>query len=116
MAERDALDRMLSSEEALAPSSGFAARVMDAVADAAAEPPPLPFPWGRFSLAVLATCASAASGLWLIQRVDLSPAVAALRSVWPEVGYALAAFLVILAVLYAPYLRMAAVRLATPRL
>lgn len=115
MTERDALDRILSSEDALAPSSGFAARVMDAVEEAAAEAPPLPFPWGRFGLAVLATCVSAASSVWLLQRVDLSPAVAALSSIWPEIGYAFAAFLAILAVLYAPYLRVAVGRLAAPR-
>jgi len=117
MTERDALGHVLSSEDTLAPSSGFATRVMDAVADAATEPPPLPFPWVRFSFAVIATCTSAASSLWLLQRVDLSPAVAALRSVWPEVGYGLAMFLAILAALYLPHVRrIVAGRLATPRL
>ncbi len=41
------IDRLLSGEEELAPSSGFTASVMEAVQAASATPPPLPFPWGR---------------------------------------------------------------------
>jgi len=105
MPERDALDRILSSEDALAPSSGFAARVMDVVDAAASEPPPLPFPWGRFSLAVIATVASVASGAWLIPAMDLSPVVAAVNGSGRELGYAAATILATLAMLYAPRLR-----------
>jgi hypothetical protein len=39
------LDRILTQEDALMPSSGFAASVMDAIQDQAAEPAPIPFPW-----------------------------------------------------------------------
>ncbi len=45
----DDLDRILLSEESLAPSSGFASAVMDSVREAAMEPPPLAFPWTRFA-------------------------------------------------------------------
>lgn len=40
-------DRILSKEEEILPSSGFAASVMEAVAREAAAPPPIPFPWKR---------------------------------------------------------------------
>jgi hypothetical protein len=43
----DELDRFLSGEEGIAPSSGFTASVMEAVRAEAATPPPIPFPWGR---------------------------------------------------------------------
>jgi hypothetical protein len=41
------LDRILSKEEEILPSSGFAASVMEAVHREAAVPPPIPFPWKR---------------------------------------------------------------------
>ena len=41
------IDRILSREEEILPSSGFAASVMGAVRREAAAPPPLPFPWKR---------------------------------------------------------------------
>jgi hypothetical protein len=41
------LDRILSSEAGLVPSSGFASSVMDAVRNEASAPPPIPFPWKR---------------------------------------------------------------------
>lgn len=41
------LDQILRSEEELAPSSGFAASVMDRVREEAAAPQPIPFPWKR---------------------------------------------------------------------
>jgi hypothetical protein len=55
------LDRVLAADDPLTPSSGFTARVMTAVADAAAETPPLPFPWVRFALGVLACAVAAVS-------------------------------------------------------
>jgi len=42
---RDALDRILSAEDRIVPSSGFADSVMDAVRREATTPPPIPFPW-----------------------------------------------------------------------
>ncbi len=41
------LDRILSREEEILPSSGFAVSVMDAVRREAAAPPPIPFPRKR---------------------------------------------------------------------
>ncbi len=41
------IDRVLSREDDILPSSGFAASVMDAVQREAATPPPIPFPWKR---------------------------------------------------------------------
>jgi hypothetical protein len=45
--EEDEMNRILSREEEILPSSGFAASVMDAVRREAAAPPPIPFPWKR---------------------------------------------------------------------
>jgi hypothetical protein len=60
----DDIDRILSREEELLPSSGFAASVMDAVRREAALLPPIPFPWKRavpgFLAAALALIAVAA--------------------------------------------------------
>jgi hypothetical protein len=39
------LDRMLSRQENIVPSSGFVGRVMEVVECAASTPPPIPFPW-----------------------------------------------------------------------
>jgi hypothetical protein len=39
------IDRLLATEEALLPSSGFLASVMERVQQEAALPPPVPFPW-----------------------------------------------------------------------
>jgi len=41
------LDRILSTEQEIIPSSGFLAGVMDAVRRDAAVLPPIPFPWKR---------------------------------------------------------------------
>jgi hypothetical protein len=43
----DEIDRVLSREEEILPSSGFAASVMEAVRREAAAPAPIPFPWKR---------------------------------------------------------------------
>jgi hypothetical protein len=41
------IDRILSREDEILPSSGFAVSVMDAVRREASAPPPIPFPWKR---------------------------------------------------------------------
>jgi hypothetical protein len=89
----DELDRILSTDEPLTPSSGFTARVMESVHDAAAQPPPLPFPWGRFMTGVLASLASLASGAVLVTSPEastLGAALAGYADVAAPVGYALA--------------------------
>jgi len=75
---RDALDRILSSEEQIVPLSGFAGSVMDAVRREAATPPPIPFPWERalpgFALGVVALATLLFAGFML--RSPASPAAA----------------------------------------
>lgn len=46
-APNSALDRVLSTDEPLVPSSGFLSVVMERVRQEAAAPPPIPFPWKR---------------------------------------------------------------------
>ncbi len=41
------IDEILGAEEALVPTSGFLASVMERVREEAAAPPPIPFPWKR---------------------------------------------------------------------
>ena len=43
----DDIDRILSEQEDIIPSSGFVASVMDSVRHEALTPPPIPFPWKR---------------------------------------------------------------------
>jgi len=43
--EHDEIDRILSEEDDIVPSSGFVPAVMEAVLYEAATPPPIPFPW-----------------------------------------------------------------------
>ncbi len=45
--DEDEINRILSREDEILPSSGFAVSVMDAVRREAAAPPPIPFPWKR---------------------------------------------------------------------
>jgi hypothetical protein len=97
MNDNDDLDRVLLTEEPLAPSSGFAAAVMDSVHAAAAAPPPLPFPWARFAAGVIACGVWAAAGAVLIATIDfsalaiVSETAEPLRAAAPEIGYAAAA-------------------------
>jgi hypothetical protein len=56
MATIDDLERILRQDEWIEPPAAFAHRVMAAVHQEAALPPPLPFPWRR-SLAAAAACA-----------------------------------------------------------
>jgi hypothetical protein len=55
MREAD-FDHILSKEEQILPSSGFAASVMEAVQREAAAPPPIPFPWKRALPGICAAC------------------------------------------------------------
>ena len=47
LVENEEFDHILSREDEIFPSSGFAASVMDAVRREAAAPKPIPFPWKR---------------------------------------------------------------------
>lgn len=50
----DEIDRILSREPLVRPTSGFSDRVMRAVREEAAAPPPIEFPWRRFLPGALA--------------------------------------------------------------
>jgi hypothetical protein len=65
MRQDDELDRILSEDEEVLPSAGFAVSVMQAVRLEASTPPPLAFPWKR-ALPGLAA-AAVALGLGLVQ-------------------------------------------------
>ena len=98
----DELDRILSSEDALEPSSDFTVDVMARVRQQAAEPSPLSFPWFRAATGLAASCVMAGAGAVLLLRSG--PALAAtvaplaqLDAITPELGYATAALLVSLA-------------------
>lgn len=46
-AQHNEIDRILATEDALVPSSGFLAAVMERVREEATAPAPIPFPWRR---------------------------------------------------------------------
>ncbi len=75
MRHDDELDRILSEDEEVLPSSGFAASVMEAVRREASTPPPIPFPWKR-ALPGLAA-AGLALVLGLVQASAAGPGGAA---------------------------------------
>jgi hypothetical protein len=84
------LDRMLSSEETLTASSGFAAGVMDAVRVASERAEPLRFPWGRFLAGAAACAVCATSGTALAAPVLRNEVITArLTAAAPELGSAL---------------------------
>lgn len=61
------IDRMLSRQDEILPSSGFAVSVMDAVRSEADAPPPIPFPWKRaLPAAALAAAALLATMVWVV--------------------------------------------------
>lgn len=59
---QDNFDRVLAQEDTIVPSSGFVARVMDAVEQEATAPAPIRFPWKR-ALPGLAACLALAAVL-----------------------------------------------------
>ena len=61
---RDDLDRWLADDDAIVPSSGFTASVMEAVSRDLSAPKPLPFPWARALPGLLATALSLLAGIW----------------------------------------------------
>ena len=69
--DMDDLDRILANDETLVPSSGFAAGVMDAVRNAADEPPPLAFPWWRFIVGVLGCIVWSGAAISVLGQLDV---------------------------------------------
>jgi len=102
----DDLDRILSSDDALEPSSGFASNVMEAVRREGAESATPAFPWARLAIGLAASggMAAAATVLVLRSQATLAAAYAPLAAVAPELGYAAAALLVSLAFISLPRL------------
>lgn len=90
-------DRILSSEEPIVPSSGFADAVMQAVRREAAAPPPISFPWkyalpglgltGLLVVVVLLTPVPAArTGIVLLASRHLPPLFAAVMETMRRLG------------------------------
>jgi hypothetical protein len=104
----DELDRILSAADPLEPSAGFTLAVMRSVQAEAAEPLPVPFPWVRFAVGLLACGVLAASGSLLAVRSEatLVALVATLSAALPvaELGYAAMGLLAALAVASLPHL------------
>ncbi len=50
--EPDPIDRILTSEDPIVPSSGFLTGVMEGIQEASRAPAPIPFPWKRAILAI----------------------------------------------------------------
>jgi len=72
----DDLDRILSGDDSIVPSSGFAGSVMEAVRREAAVPPALPFPWERALpglVAGIVTLGSLVVASLSASSADLSP-------------------------------------------
>ncbi|HWB87079.1 MAG TPA: hypothetical protein VG675_23250 [Bryobacteraceae bacterium] len=102
----DDIDRILSTDDLLEPSSNFTAGVMAAISQPA-EPPPLRFPWFRFLAGVFALLVMAVAGavLLLHSAPALKPVIAPLApltALAPEFGYAIAVMLLSLALVAIP--------------
>jgi len=70
----ESIDRILSSEEELLPSSGFTALVMERIRDEAAAPPPIPFPWKRIVPGIVLGCAGLSWGVVELTRLAIAAA------------------------------------------
>jgi hypothetical protein len=83
MMKDEDMDRILSSNDEILPSSGFAVSVMDAVRREAAAPPPIPFPWKRALPGVVA----GAIALLLVLRASISAILRLTReSITPQLA------------------------------
>jgi hypothetical protein len=91
--QEDDMNRILSREDEILPSSGFAASVMDAVRREAAAPLPIPFPWKRalpgLVVAALALASALAAGVVALAQLARASAAqqfsVSLPSVLPSV-------------------------------
>ncbi len=97
MTNGEQLDRILSLDDVLEPSSGFPSSAMEAVRREAAAPASPPFPWARFGIGIAASGVMAAGTLPLLDfQPALAGAFAPLAAAAPELAYAAAALLVTL--------------------
>jgi len=70
----ETIDRILASEEALLPSSGFTAAVMDRIREEAAAPQPIPFPWRRVIPGIVLGCGGLGWGMVELARLAIAAA------------------------------------------
>jgi hypothetical protein len=100
--DMDDLDGLLSNDDTLVPSSGFASSVMEAVQHAADEPPPLRFPWWRFIVGVVGCIVWAAAAISVLGELELArpsePLLSLAAAGAPFAQWALAVALMSLAV------------------
>jgi hypothetical protein len=100
----DELDSWLVDDDAIVPSSGFTASVMEAVEREASMPPAIPFPWKRalpglasLAVALLAAVGGATLfGVWPSDNV-VRPMVDQATSMGGEIGWIAAAVMLTLA-------------------
>lgn len=65
------IDRILATEDALVPSSGFLASVMERVREEEATPAPIPFPWKRALPGAIVTAGMLGAGAFELVRQGL---------------------------------------------
>ena len=87
--ESEEIDRILSGEQDILPSSGFAVSVMDAVRREAGAPPPILFPWKRalpgLVVAGLALAMVLIAGVVAIAQLGRASTIPQLSMSWPSV-------------------------------
>jgi len=86
--EHNEIDRILATEDALVPSSGFLAAVMDRVREEAAAPAPIPFPWKRALPGAIAAVGMFSVGAFDLVRQGL-PAASEFVVTAPHVSVAM---------------------------
>jgi hypothetical protein len=85
--ELSRMDAILASEEAIVPSSGFLAAVMERVEDETRTPAPIPFPWKRAVPGFILTAGVFGWGAVELARVGI-PAMKAHPMDMPHVSFA----------------------------
>ena len=68
------IDRILSSEDTLLPSSGFAAAVMERIHEESVAPAPIPFPWKRIAPGIVMGFAGLGWGAVELTRMAIAAA------------------------------------------
>jgi hypothetical protein len=81
------IDRILATEEALVPSSGFLASVMERVREESTAPAPIPFPWKRALPGMVVVAGILSAGAFELVRRGL-PAASELTFTVPQISLA----------------------------
>jgi hypothetical protein len=87
-AQHNEIDRILATEDALVPSSGFLAAVMERVCEEAAAPAPIPFPWKRALPGAIVIVGALGAGAFEMVRQGL-PAASEFTLTTPHVAVAM---------------------------